>query len=317
VFSFDPATLVGGVPTLISGTLNPGPTQTTVNRTVTKHQAPGALASTSTGVAGRLEDSWGIALLYQVAQGNLANPGSPGSQVGFTGPIGYDNSAGTQGTWLNAVFYGGVDIQVVVTQGNGLGLGQNGIAVGQQRAQSLTEGLQFKMWAVDSATMVATGSTPGTKDSVNLVDYVPGNRVDLDTYTGWTGDTLAGSVLLVSATQKFFQSSIVVDPSFTIVSNPNDASTLYWDIDKTNLAAGWNPIIGGDPDMLTSLDGVGGVFDTNFWAQYTLDVGQRGWNVHSNDIAGFYALVPEPVTILGVILGVGSLGGYIRRRFHA
>lgn len=312
VFAFDPSTLVGGVPTPVAGTLNGGPAV----RTVTKFQAPGALDADGALPGTRLEDTWGIALLYQIAKGNVVAPASPGTIVSFTGPIGYDNSAGTQGTWLTAMFYGGVDTAVVVTQGNGVLPGQNGIPVGQQRDQAQTSGLKFRLWAVDAALMVPTGATPGTKDSVNLVDYVPGNRVDLDTYTGWTGDTIPGSVLLVTSTQQYFASSIVVDAAGNFVSNPTNASSLY-----TDIALGgpgfWNPIIGGPPNHLLDPLAAPGVPNADAWFQWTLDTGQRNWNVHSDDIGGVYAAIPEPVTILGVILGVGSLGGYIRRRFHA
>jgi len=303
--------LVGGVPTAIAGTLNGAPAV----RTVTKFQAPGALDADGTGPGTRLEDTWGIALLYQIAPGNVVSPSSPGTIVSFTGPIGYDNSAGTQGTWLTAMFHGGVDTAVVVTQGNGVLPGQNGIPVGQQRDQTTVSGLSLELWAVDASLMVPTGSTPGTKDSVNLVDYVPGNRVDLDTYTGWTGDTLAGSVLLVKATNQFAGTSIIIDAAGNFVSNPTNASTFYFDIAKADASASWNPLVGGPPDKLLDPLAAPGVPNTNAWFQYTLDTGQRNWNVHSDDVGGVFA-IPEPVTILGVILSVGGIGGYIRRRLH-
>lgn len=313
-FAYDPATLVNGVPTVVLGSLNNGPATTA--RTVTKFGAPGALDADGAGPGTRLEDSWGIALLYHVNPGHLNNPGSPGSIVGSNGttPVIYDNSAGTEGTWVTIMFHGGVDTQVTTTAGNGI----NGIPAGQQKQTAITSGLMFEAYAVDAAGINAN-LVGALKDPVNLADYVAASRVDFNTYTGWTGDTIAGSVQLISATSDYFQNSVVVDAAGNIVSNAQDSSTAYFNVDATNTAWIWNPLWGtkaGQPAELQ--DPLSAVPNTNVWFQWTLDNGQRGWNVHSDDVGGaFTNAVPEPVTILGVILGVGSLGGYIRRRFHA
>lgn len=286
-FSFNPTGLVPGVPTAVAGTLNGGAGV----KTVTKIGAVGAVAG---------EDSWGVALLYQIAPGLIANPGANGTQIGFVGPIVYDNSAGTQGTWLPVMFHSGVDVAVDVVQGSGTGGGGNGIPVGQQKETIKTTGLKFELYAADSVAM------DPLKDSVNLVDYVSARRTAVDKYTGWAG-AVPGEVLLATGTSNFFQSTVVVDAAGQIVSNSLDASTVYFDVTGGPWGAAWNS------NALKTPDGVA----TDLWFQWTLDVGQRNWTVHSNDIGGALAVVPEPVTIMGVVLGLGGLGGYIRRRFQA
>jgi len=299
-FSFDASTLVGGVNVGVSGLLNNVPTALTV----TKYQANGALDADGTGPGTRLEDTWGIALVYHINSGNLTNPGIPGSIVGSNGGTAiYDNSFGAQGTWLTAMFHSAVDGQVVTTMGNGA----NGIPTGFQAQTVSSSGMQFELWAVDAALMVPTGTGAGTKDSVNLVDY--GSRVDLDTYTGWTGDTLAGSVLLLDGTLATYAQSTVVVSNSTgqIVSNSKDASTIYFDVDPTGSGA-WNQSLGMSDELLDMMNN-----PTNIWFQWTLASGQRGWNIHSDDIGGAFA-IPEPLTMLGVFFGIGGVGKYIRRR---
>ena len=43
------------------------------------------------------------------------------------------------------------------------------------------------------------------------------------------------------------------------------------------------------------------------------DTGAPPWGAVSDDPVKF-GIIPEPVTMLGVFLAVGSLGGYLRRR---
>jgi len=291
-FSFNPTGLPGnGTPTAVLGNLNGSP----ATRTVQKFQAPGAIGN---------EDSWGIALLYQIAPGHISNPGSNGTIIGFNGPIVYDNSAGTQSTWCTTMFHSGVDISVNVLAGNG----SNGIPTGQLKETISTSGLKFELYAVDAAAIDAA-LAGAVKDSVNLADYVPASRLAIDKYKGWTGNTIGG-VLLADGTSDYFQSTVVVDATGAVVSNSLDASTVYFNINAAG--AGLWDYTWGTQDKLLTPDGIA----TNAWFQWTLDSGQRGWNVHSDDVGGAVAAVPEPVTILGVILGIGGLGGYIRRRFQ-
>jgi hypothetical protein len=290
-FSFTNTALPNGVPTVVAGNLNGAP----ANATVTKFGALGAVQG---------EDSWGIALMYQIAAGHLNNPGSDGSIVGFTGPIGYDNSAGTQDTWLTAMFHSGVDTQVVVTLGNGT----NGIPSGQQKETITTAGLKTELYAVDAAAIDAN-LAGAPKDSVNLADFIPASRTAVDQYQGWTGNTLpaANSVLLGTGTSDYFQSTVVVDGSGVIVSNSLDASTVYFDVPAAGPGI-WNVSWGTSDQLLTPLGD-----PTNLWFQWTLDSGQRGWSVHSSDLGGAFA-VPEPFTMTSVFLAVAGIGGYIRRR---
>jgi hypothetical protein len=244
-------------------------------------------------------------LLYQISNGHLSNPGSNGSIVGFgPGGIAYDNSAGTQGTWLTAMFHGGVDTSVDVIVGTGTNL----IPLGQEKESIQNAGLKFELYAVNASAI------DPTKDSVNLTDFSIARRTAFNQYTGWTGNTLAAadSVFLADGTSNYFQSTVVVDGLGNVVSNSLDSSTVYFDVNAAGTGA-WDSVWGGPTPQLLTPTGT----PTDLWFQWTLDSGQRNWNVHSDDVGGaFNSAVPEPVTILGVILGIGSLGGYIRRRFH-
>jgi hypothetical protein len=294
-FSFNPTGLLDGVPTPVLGMLN-GVSGTKV---VTKLGAVGAIGT---------EDSWGIALLYQIAPGHINNPGANGTIVGFTGPIQYDNSAGTQSTWCTAMFHSGVDVAVDVIQGSGTGGGGNGIPVGQQKETIKSTSLAFELYAVDSAAMDAA-LAGAAKDSVNLADYIAASRTAVDKYLGWSGNTLpaANSVLLATGTSDFFQSTVVVDATGTIVSNSLDSSTVYFDVPQGGPGL-WNSAWGASDELRTP-DGI----PTNLWFQWTLDNGQRNWTVHSDDIGGAFA-VPEPLTLMGLVVSVAGVGNYLRRR---
>jgi len=296
-FIFDPTGLPGdGSSHSVTGTLNG---TAGVTRSVQKYGALGAIGN---------EDSWGIALMYQLAPGHLNNPGSNGSIVGFVGPNTYDNSAGTQGTWLTAMFHGGVDTHVIQVAGNDV----NGIPTGQQSQTVSTKGLQFELYAVDRTAIEAVYGTLASNsiDATNLVNYVAANRTAANEYVGWTGNTIAGSVLLVDGNSDYHQSTVVIDSLGAVVSNSLDATNAYFDV----LASGaglWDTVLGQSDQLLTPTGTT-----TNLWFQWTLANGQRGWDIHSDDIGGGFS-VPEPVTILGLTLGVGGLGGYLRRRFQA
>jgi hypothetical protein len=300
-FNFAPTTTLNdGAIHGVSGTYN------SVGGTTLFVRKFGATGGADLG-GGVKEDDWGIALMYQLASGHLANPGSNGSIVSFgpqvgAGSIVYDNSAGTQGTWITAMFHSGVDISVDVIQGAGTAV--NGIPVGMEKQTATTAGLKAEVYAVDASAL------DPLKDSVNLTDYALARRSAIDQYTGWTGNTVAAAneVLLFKADANYQQSTVVVNASGVIVSSSLDTASDYMNV---NTALGlWGPML--NSNQLKTPDGV----LSDVWFQWTLDSGARGWDIHSNDIGGADAFVPEPVTIMGVILGLGGLGGYIRRRFH-
>lgn len=301
-FAFDPTGLPGDFSGhVVSGLLD----GVAASMTVHKVGAVGAI--------GR-EDSWGIALLYQISSGQVNQPpGTPGTIVGFKGTPGiiYDNSAGDKSTWYTAMFYGGVDTWVVQTAGNGA----NGIPVGQQSQTVSTANMKVDLYAVDASAI--DGALVGAaKDSVNLADYVSASRTAADKYVGWTGNTIGGT-LLVSGVNDYHQSTVVVDASGNILSNSKDATTAYFTINPGGYWNGVNPATGLPYLDSNALIPPTGLPADDLWFQWTLDTGQRGWTVHSDDIGGAFNSVPEPLTMLGVFLGVGGMGGYLRRRSKA
>jgi hypothetical protein len=299
-FTYDPIALVNGVATPATGNLNG---TAGVVRNVTKFQAAGAVDADGAGPGTRLEDAWGIGLMYQIDGGRLYNPGSPGSMVGYNGPLVYDNAAGTNVTWLTAMFHGGLNTQVVTRQGRGVTT--DGIPIGDQRQDVSTTGLAFDLYAVDATGINAT-LVGAAKDPIDLADHVATSRVDLNTSTGWTGDTISGSVLLATGTSNYFQSTVVVDAAGNVVSNAQDAANAYFDVDPLG-AGSWNPAWGYSDRLLTPTGD-----PTNLWFQWTLDSGTRGWEVHSDDIGGAYA--PEPATLALLALGGLALPRQRRQR---
>ena len=49
------------------------------------------------------------------------------------------------------------------------------------------------------------------------------------------------------------------------------------------------------------------------WLAVDIDPDNRSWQGKSNDDGGF-GVIPEPLTMLGVCMGIGGLGQYIRKR---
>jgi hypothetical protein len=273
--------------------LTPADFNTVANPLRVSFKAPGSIGG---------EDTWGIALTYHIAGGVISNPGVNGSQVDYVGPIIYDNSAGTQDTWLVAVFYGGTDTGISLTGGNG----SNGIPAGDFSETIDSTGVKFKLYAVDKANLAAG------VDSVGLLPFSAADHTADDTYVGWTDATaLTGAVLLLEGESDYFQSTVVVDPSGAVVGSSLDATTAYFDIPE-NGAGLWNPYFGATDQLLTPTG-----TPTNLWFQWTLGNSVNGWTVKSDDVGGAVAVVPEPLTMLGMFLGIGSVGGYLRRRNRA
>lgn len=245
------------------------------------------------------EDTWGLDLVYQIAPGVITNPASNGTQVDYVGPIIYDNSAGTQSTWLVAIFYGGTDTSVILTGGNGT----NGIPTGDYKQTTETSGVNFKLYAVDQTNLGAA------RDSVGLLPFVAANHTSDDTYVGWTDATaLTGATLLLEGTSDYFAATAVIDGTGHVVGNPDNATVAYFDIPAGG-AGLWNPILGASDELLTP-----GGTPTNLYFQWTIGNSSNGWVAKSDDVGGAVATIPEPLTMLGLFLGVGGVGGYLRRR---
>lgn len=260
------------------------------------------------GSPGVKEDSWGIALIYSIAPGALTNPGDDGSIVENTGAPATYTLNSTSGTWLTAMFHGGSDTMVTITAGSGsVASGGNGIAVGNFSETIQLDHLQFELFAVDFSNL---SSASGPVSDQTLVQESSARHTAADQYVGWTHDAAGNPLgtLMLTGSSNYFASTVVVNGgSGAIVGASIDATTAYFDVPAAGPGL-WNPILGATDELLTPSGD-----PSNIWFQWTLINSTRGWAVKSNDAGGTFA-IPEPLTMLGLFLGVTGLGGYIRRR---
>jgi len=239
------------------------------------------------------EDSWGLALMYQIADGYLKADGTVGAKL----PIYYDNSAGMNDTWLVGTFWGGHDTAVTF---------EAPTAPSVSTFTVLTENLQFELWAVDKAALDAAAQSIPEFLPFDATDRTAANR-----YNGWMEDAmLAGSaVKLLRGESTFVRFNGDAYPTATAgVYRFAGDTVAYFDIDETDASYLWNPTWGAnglfeDPD--------GNFADMYF--TWDLEAGLT-WDTLSRDFGGVN-VVPEPVTMFGIFLGISSLVGYSRKRF--
>lgn len=238
------------------------------------------------------EDSWGIFLLYQISEGT---PTADMTKVGqtFGGATTYSNSDGSNGTWLVGIFYGQTDTSVTL---------KTPTAGATSSFSVLASGLNFELWAVDETSLDLF-----THDSTNLTAYDATRRTLANRYTGWVE---GGGVEVLSGTTSYFE----FDGNFYPTGYFDGTATLYFDIPVAGPGV-WNQYIGGN-----GLNGLGALIDPNgnqadAWLTWELNAPQPGlnWSTYSHDDGGFYA-VPEPITMAGLMLAIGCVGQYIRKR---
>jgi hypothetical protein len=239
------------------------------------------------GQMGQTEDSWGLAFLYQLSTGRTAADGSIQPQPGG---LYYDNSAGDQGTWLVAMFYGGTDRQIVL---------RTPAAGHVSDFQIVTTGTKIELWAVDKAALSALA------DPNLLLDYTPGARTAPNQYIGWL-DALSeanGERLLTGTSRyQFFNGGVSDNGKFDGTSN------IYFDVDPGSGA--WDALAGSNyfPTPLLS----GGTGSNSDMFLTFADQFSDTWGASSSDQGGWAGHAPEPAT-LGLLL-VGGLAIIRRRR---
>lgn len=132
----------------------------------------------------------------------------------------------------------------------------------------------------------------------------PADRTGLDTFPGWFDET--ADQLMWSGSLEYFRfQGVANDP--TVFDGQTEVLADF----STNKAGLWD---GRMMDWWTHPDG--SMYD--LWQTWNIGdpfVYANGWT-GSEDSARMYVEVPipEPVTMLGVVLGMGSLAGYIRKR---
>jgi len=280
------------------GTLYPLSTPTTIGISAVDAIAgqvapPGTVYDANSGavytgaVGQEKEDSWGIFTVTEIYKTG-GNPLSPSDQLWLPG---------TGGVELTGIFYGLIDNAVAPG-----GLGE------LIQAQLGTAGA-FKMYQQPYGTFAAADGGLGAETLGSA------GRLTFSTYTGVTGGTLAlaGSLLagtgqIAGAPNAQFTSNvnIIGAPPVSAAGNFNSLVLLNGGASEAQFKSGLGP---SGSDLTVQ----GTTYDNS--GADPLHPAVSNWTVTDQDpVNGFALPVPEPLTMLGVFLGVGGLARYVRRR---
>jgi hypothetical protein len=252
------------------------------------------------------ETNWGLFITQQLVTGAVGSDGITVDPVPHK--TYYDNSAGTNSVWLVGMFYGGVDQQVAIkpaTPGN------------VSNFEVVSTGLHLELWAVNPATLSPLA------DSNTLMPFNAASRTAANSYTGWLDAAVrASGTRLMTATSDYND----FDGFETNAGKFDGQTKVYFNVDASSVAAGdpfavdianhrvdgnghyLTPTFAGQPVRLSDF--------SDMFFTFTDQGGPGNWDTQSSDQGGFGGVnVPEPLTMLGVFMGVSSLGTYVRRRF--
>ena len=241
-----------------------------------------------------LEDTWGIVKVTEI-------------QDTFSNTLWLPGDTNTE---LTGIFYGLADIY----------LEQATATV--QRA----EGVNFHFELYEAAI---AGSQPPDFDA----SQGTGGRTGLTGYTTATDGVLALSAISVpghingpgvrSGANAEFQSTNDIAAIMAGASATVGSGVTFMDITGGTLQPVFDPEFWGAPDSADAFQplplnvGVAGSQGADIRLDFTNKVpGPVGtdWLLRSNDPGEMVVAIPEPMTMLGVFMGVGGLAGYIRRR---
>lgn len=326
VEAFDSGTNYSGVP-LGGAVVGPGALDALIPGSAT-----GPLGGLPAGGAQPFgEDSWGVFQVKVIEDATIITqpPPGPGSINGPGGTAYWVSGAGNEE--LFATFWGEYDTSVIVD------------LAGTQTVTGTN--VNFALWAqtsgaADAATTAFAGSTTpfGDLGSAARLGATGETYVGVGVPGGVAGATLW---LTGTSTSGFFPGTL--DPTASFLSVFNPGGLLPGGI--TGSSSAWLSVGPVDADGDGAVDDVGvmnSLFDTNFFlatdgsgtqADLSFQITTRGNNVSNTPGGGIPpkpptfdwtvttesgtvtgVTVPEPITMLGLLLGVGSLGGYIRRR---
>jgi len=256
-------------------------------------------ANTISGPAGGQgnEDAWGIA--------RVTNITDPSNSVTYW-------DAGTSGTEITAIFFGIVDQSISYSQ----------LIPTSDRSISYSQGFKFMMfedpainWNPNQGPLARAGALnyPTVTDGTLLLEAV-GVMGILDTLQTTPGNPVWATH---SADAILNWDSAAHNFVIGVQNGSGHAFADIADVDGDTVATGWqyagglfstsNPLVNADIRLDWTLWPPGAV-PTN-----PPPVGGVWWDLSDSDPVQM-SYIPEPVTMAGLLLGIGCLGRYIRRR---
>jgi hypothetical protein len=251
------------------------------------------------------EDAFGLLEMRQIEQGEVIITGAPDAPFGEIGqqtPQQIYWNAGDGGEYVRGVFY---DVQDQVVE-----------FLGPDFARIYSANTKSNLYVMDSGTW-----NPQQVGNPTPADLLP-DRTDATPWLIETDDWNATGDPLFEGIGDWFryQGTIVAFPpsgtNFTYLSLFDvDGDGVIGDPSITNLVVNWWDNANPDdyPVNWSAFDRSNPGYSD---VKQSWNIGQpvslaNGW-VGSEDTAKLY-IIPEPVTMLGVFLGLGSLVGYVRR----
>jgi hypothetical protein len=198
------------------------------------------------------------------------------------------------------MFYGGQDTSVTIA------------ADGEFTVN--TDHVNFDLYAVDTSLLKdKIADTPPTIDFEGPF-YEAGRRSGTsgELYAGWIDPTDTTKILLLHGESVFFQFT----GSFPGGTHFVGDGLAYYEIDSGLTAPIWNQYWGSIPSdafgTFTTPTGLA----ADAWTSTGVTTDDKDWRGKTIDNGGA-SVVPEPVTMLGLLLGIGGIGRYLRRRIPA
>jgi hypothetical protein len=281
-----------------NGLLADNATPITIGQAYPVGQVKIASLGTATGRAtgASNEASWGIFQVDQISEAFISGPNALSDNHVTI----YD--AGTSGYDVLGIFYGGEDQTVTFNSATSF--------------TTESSGFNYEIFV----------QPKGTYDAATTPGMGPGARTDVNEfptigYDGTNTNTLLpGADLIVTMTGQPGMTTTEFESTFNV-----NTITGHFD---TYMSVG--PVSG-----TASLGSENSAFDKNLFptggyvpvvpgttADFSIDGSSKpnnlGWLVRSSDPVQTYATpVPEPITMFGLLLGVGGISGYVRKRRRA
>jgi len=275
------------------------------------------------------EDGWGIFQIDQIFKGNLVGVNNI-VRIDPANPL-YDIATANGGVEIFGIYQGRVDLFVRFNDENGSGVLDAGDSQTIEFAGDAVDVYAQLLGTADAETTAFLGAAAvigdaGSSGRLATGDYVgigfdsagaalPAGVATLAlTLAGETGymGREAVAAIPVEGRATFFPSGL---------SGSGEVDIFYSVTGGTEVLT-WN---GGDfagltdvgiftPTKVVGAPYDGADFKIHVTDQAVAPVGDYDWLVTSSDPITAAVIIPEPITMIGALMGLGGVAGYIRRR---